>query len=209
MKQGTREWFLARVGHITGSDMPVIMEGGVRAWATLLDRKRAEIENPELAITEDIVSPPILWGKENESRAIAHYELIYDIEVERPCFIKHPDIPYVGCSPDFLDREFVGEVKCPYREEIHAMTVVHGTGAESYKPQIQGEIWITKSQAARFLSYDPRYKDPHKQLIVITVERDEEYIKQMAQKCEAFWRHLENGTYPEEIGSLNQIPSIF
>ena len=62
---------------------------------------------------------------------------------------------------------------------------------------------------AHFVSYDPRYADPHKQLIVIPVERDDAYIARMEEKCALFWNYLTTDTRPEDFGGLDTIPEIF
>jgi hypothetical protein len=122
--------------------------------------------------------------------------------------IIHPKYDYIAALPDFVTGSIIGEVKCPYNESIHAMTVIHGTGAESYKAQIQAEIWCAEANGADFVSYDPRYKDPAKQIIVIEVERDDNYIEQMEEKCAKFYEFLTTDTRPD-IGFTTEIPSLF
>ena len=204
----TTEQKKVRLGRITGSIMKTIMEGGHQAWRTLLDRKKLEIEQPEEALGSDIHSPSLDWGNRYEPAAIANYELIHGVEVEVPeVSIIHPEIDYVAALPDGLTDEAVQEVKCPYNEEVHAMTVIYGTGADTYKPQIQTELWCTGKEVCHFISYDPRYKDPEKQIIVIEVERDEKYIEQMAEKCAKFYEYLTTDTRPE--GMPTEIPQLF
>lgn len=209
--QGSEAWFRDRLGILTGSDMKTIMNGGNRAWVTLLERKKNEIENPDEALGDEADAPSLRWGKKYEPRAIAHYELIHNVDVEKVGFVPHPDVPYVGCSPDFLRREdkIVGEVKCPYNETVHAMTVVHAGGVFDYKPQLMCEIWTTGAEVAHFLSYDPRYRDPAKQLIVVPVEPDLRYIEQMAEKCAKFWDYLQTDTRPADLGGMDKIPKLF
>ena len=71
------------------------------------------------------------------------------------------------------------------------------------------EMWVTQAELLHFVSYDPRYKDPSKQLIVIPIERDESYIAEMAEKCEKFWEYLKTDTRPQDIGGMDGIPEIF
>ena len=205
----TNEQKIERLGRITGSIMSVIMEGGPKAWNTLLDQKKLEIDCPDQVIGEDVYSPALDWGNRHEPLAIANYELIHGVDVDQPKLpIIHPELPYVACLPDFLEDEVVGEVKCPFNPEVHAMTVVYGTGAETYKPQVQCELWVTGKDLCHFVSYDPRYKDPDKQLIVIDVERDEEYIERMQEKCTKFYSLLKTDTRLD-IGFASDIPKLF
>jgi hypothetical protein len=186
------------------------MYGGNKAWITLLERKKMEIEQPDECLGGDVRAPSLDWGNKYESHAIAHYELMYNVDVVVPKeSIVNPYLDYVAVLPDFINGSVVGEVKCPYNEEIHAMTVVHGTGTEDYKPQIQSEIWCTQKDGLHFLSYDPRYPDPFKRLVIIPVERDQKFIDEMAEKCEKFWNYLMTDTRPEDIGGMDEIPEFF
>ncbi len=204
----THQQKVNRLGKITGSIMVTIMEGGPKAWCTLLDLKKLEIEQPDEAIGSEVYAPSLDWGDTNEPKAIANYEIVMGVDAIRPEFIIHPTISYVGCSPDFLTDEVVGESKSPYNEEIHKLNVLYGTGAETYKPQIQTEIWVTGRPMCHFISFDPRYKDPEKQLIIIPVERDDAYIEEMTNKCGQFYDFLITDTRPD-IGFTTEIPKLF
>jgi len=206
----TPEQNKVRAGRITGSVMSIIMDGGMKAWCTLLDQKKLEIEQPDIAFGEQVTAPSLSWGTANEPLAIANYEIINATEVVKPKLsIIHPKHDFIACIPDFLDEDhIVGEVKCPFNEEIHAMTVVYGTGAESYKPQIQAELAVTQRDVCKFVSYDPRYPDPDKQIIVIDVLRDEKYIDKMIEKCTKFNDFLVSDTRPD-IGFTTEVPTIF
>ena len=185
------------------------MDGGDKAWCTLLDKKKAEIEDPKILIRPQVTAPSLDWGNKYEDIAIANYELIHDVDLERPNFVFHPTFEGVGASPDAYRSKLIYEVKCPYNEEVHAMTVIYGTGTEDYKAQIQCEMWVCEADGAKFLSYDPRYKDPSKQLIEIEVERDEQYLELMEEKCTLFFNYLQSDTRPEGLVGIDQIPMLF
>ena len=205
----TAEQKSKRLGKITGSIMSTIMVGGPKAWRTLLDQKKLEIEQPDIAIGEDVRAPSLDWGNRYESVAIANYEIENGVDVLVPkVSIIHPRIEYVAVLPDGITDDEVVEVKCPFNEEIHAMTVIHGLGAETYKAQIQSEIWCTEKEVCHFISFDPRYKDPEKQLIVLEIERDNSYLEQMEEKCATFYEFLITDTRPE-TGFTTEIPSLF
>jgi hypothetical protein len=207
--QGDEEWFLAHAGVLSGTNMDVIMNGGHRAWCTLLDRKKAEIEDPQIMLVDSFCSAGMQRGKDLEDVAIAHYELIHDVDVERPAWVFFDELG-IGCSPDFNRSKdgIVGEVKCPANPSIHMMSVMHGTGAETYKPQIQCEILCTNSSLNHFLSYDPRVKDPKLQLKLIIVERDNDYLDKMANNCIKFYEYLKSDTRPQ-APSTDVIPTLF
>jgi len=205
----TAEQKSKRLGKITGSIMGTIMVGGPKAWCTLLETKKIELEQPDVAIGDEIYAPSLDWGNRYEPVAIANYEIENGIDVLVPkVSIVHPRIEYVAVLPDGITDEAVQEVKCPFNEEIHAMTVIHGVGADTYKAQIQAEIWCTEKEVCHFISFDPRYKDPDKQLIVLEIERDNSYLEQMEEKCAKFYEYLTTDTRPE-IGFTTDIPDLF
>ena len=189
--------------------MSTIMDGGAKAWCTLLETKKLEIEQPDICIGADIHAPSLDWGNNYEPVAIANYEIENGVDVLVPeVSIIHPTIEYVAVLPDGITEMAVQEVKCPYNEEVHAMTVVHGVGSDTYKPQIQAEIWCTEKEVCHFISFDPRYKDPEKQLIVLEVPRDDRYLELMEEKCAKFYEYLITDTRPE-IGFTTEIPNLF
>lgn len=208
------EWQLAHANVITGRHMEVIMNGGMRAWCTALDRKKAEMEDPKLLLGESINSRSIDHGVEYEQEAIDHYELIYDVDVERDPYdlIVHPEIEYLACTPDFKyvgKERIVGEVKCPYNRDVHMMNVIHASGIESYKPQIMLEVACFKADWAHFISYDPRHPDPAMQFIRIIAEPDPDYIDKMLNRCHEFWHYLTTDTRPSMNQFCDDIPDLF
>ncbi len=185
------------------------MDGGPKAWCTLLDQKKLEIEQPDICMGEDVHAPSLDWGNRYEPAAIANYEIENGVDVVQPeISIVHPKYDYIAVLPDGITDDAVQEVKCPFNEEVHQMTVLHGLGAESHKPQIQSEIWCTGKEVCHFISYDPRYKDPEKQLIVIDVSIDPAYIEIMEAKCAKFYEFLITDTRPE-VGFTTEIPKLF
>ena len=199
----------SRRGKITGSKMDVVVDGTPRAKNTYLDTLQSQIEGAEMPqLGAGGTGRAADWGVEHEDEAIAHYELSRDIDVDRPAFIVHPELPYLGCSPDFLSPVVVGEVKCPYDSDVHQLTVLYGQGPETYKGQIQTEIEVSVRDSCDFISYDPRHPDHNLRLVVIPVHRDEAYIDDMLEKCFLFHQKLVSGER-YQVGVGDTIPSLF
>lgn len=205
-QQGDPGWFELHRGVITGSVIKTVMHGGRKAWNTLLDKKQAELEGADMINNIDHV-PAIKYGRELEPQAIAQYELIHNIDVERPVFIYHPDYDHIGCSPDFMHSDLVGEIKCPYNKDNHQLTILYGKLANDYKPQIQLEIECSRKDGAHFLSYDPRYFDHTQRLFIMDIERDNDYIDNMLDKCHKFNQMLKAGDRFDDKPS--DIPKLF
>lgn len=210
MQQLSDEWFLAHVGMLTGSKMDTVVNGGDRAWITMLDKMKAEMENPQLVLEKGYSNAGMDRGLVLENDAIDFYEMVHNVDVERPAFVVCPTYQFIACSPDFnRDKDgIVGEVKCPANENIHMANVIYGTGVETYKPQIQTEILCTEATMAHFISYDPRVKDPSKRFHMIEVERDEDYIDFMLERCSMFYQYLTTDTRPDSRME-DSIPDFF
>lgn len=208
MIQGSLEWHAARLGLLTASRIAQVVYGGPRQWAALMDTLDAEkAAGPEAALARS-GGAATDWGHRMEPEALAQYELTHDVDVEAVGFLLHheEEFSYVGASPDGLLPDRVLEVKCPYNSAQHAYTVLMGMPPE-HCPQVQCQLWVTGKPRADFISYDPRYPDPAKRLLVFTVERDEGWIAQMAQRCREFWAIYSAGARPGVDSST--IPQLF
>jgi hypothetical protein len=75
------------------------------------------------------------------------------------------------------------EIKSPKSPEIHLQRWIDGV-PEEYMPQIQGALWVTGRKWCDFVSFDPD-TDERFRLLVIRVERDEEFIKHLAAEVQA------------------------
>ena len=196
MEQLSDEWFEARRGRVTGSTVAKIMTGGPKAWDTMLNKLQKEIDTPEIKLgTQQINAAPLRHGRKFEPIALANYELSRDIETLPFGFITNEDFPGCGYSPDNVwdNLKRLIEIKCPYNPNVHAMTVVHGKGAQDYKPQMQFGMALMDIEICDFISFDKRYPDPKDRLFVIPVERDMKYIEEMFNKVEDFLAMLDSG----------------
>lgn len=106
--QGTNEWLEARVGKFTGSNAYKLLKYG------RTDKARVEA-NPSFTGN--------YWtkrGQDLEPFAIAAYEMVKDVKVERPGFITNDDYPECLFSPDGIqwDISKLSEVKC-FGEKKH------------------------------------------------------------------------------------------
>ena len=95
---------------------------------------------------------------------------------------------YVGCTPDGLIGENKGiETKCP-DSKTHYFNLLN-LKAESIKEiypeyywQIQGSLYITGRKSWYFVSYDPRFKNPEKRILILEIKRNEEDITDLKRK---------------------------
>jgi len=194
--QRTEEWFAERAGKITASEMSVIVNGTIKGWKSYMRRISSEQPGFDSAATA--------WGREQEARAVAMYELQRNVDVELLGFKLHPTIHYIGGSVDGLLPDRTLEIKCPYNPVNHISTLVTGMPKKHY-PQVQSHMWICEKDKADFVSFDPRHPDPMLRLFIQTIPRDDHYIGRMERQCAKFWEMYTSF----ESESSDEIPKLF
>lgn len=194
LKQGSPEWYAARIGKITGSRFKDVLStrGATRAnymRELLLERKTgraaAGFSNAEME-----------WGIQTEPQARAYYEGIYEkvncfIKVETVGFIDHrleQYRGYVGVSPDgLIGRDGCLEIKCP-NTDTHREYIAKNALPSKYIPQVQGVLWVTGREWCDFISFDPR--EPKSPLFTKRVQRDQPYINKLAAAVDEFIQEM-------------------
>lgn len=190
--QGTLEWRIERAGHATASrfcDVLAKIKSGESA-----DRRKYRLQ----LVTERLTGLPIdgytnaamQWGIDTEPAARSAYEAHTGRIVTTAGFIRHQNLPWCGVSPDGLVGGDGGlEIKCP-ESHTHVEYLTAGQLPAKYKPQVQGQMWVTGRQWVDFVSFDPRMPE-HLRLLVVRVERDDDYIQFLAGEVERFLGEVE------------------
>ena len=195
--QRTDAWFAERAGKITASRMHDVMLERDREPFKSGPRK-GQPKPPPKALTDyayqlaaerltgrprkQIKAAALQWGQDVEPAAVAAYQAETGEIVQLAGFVAHPELPYVGASPDFLvGRDGGGEIKSPESSEVHLETLLTGLPPEHIE-QIQGGLWVTGRQWWDFVSFHPDFP-PHLRLYVQRVPRDDDYIKRLAAAC--------------------------
>lgn len=186
MDQRTEDWFAARCGKLTASSFADVMnvlkngEPGANRRALVT---RLAVERLTGSPVETFSNDAMRRGTELEPEARAAYEAETGELVELVGFVKHPELEYVGCSPDGeLGDDDLIEIKCPANMAKHLDALRSNDHAAEYRWQLQGQLWVTGRKRVKAVSYDPRFP-PHLRLAVCNVERDEAAIKQLAGEC--------------------------
>ncbi len=187
LQQRSEEWYEARLGKATGSKFSDIMTKG-RGSYELAARKnyRSELVLERLTgkKAETWTSPAMQWGIDNEPFARQNYMYATGQEVVEEFFVQHPTLQ-AGCSPDgYVGDEGLVEIKCP-NSATHIATLRTGQLPSQYEAQVQGQLWLTGRSWCDFVSFDPRMPD-NAQMIVIHIERDQEYIDDLEYEITKF-----------------------
>ena len=96
----------------------------------------------------------------------------------------------IGVSPDgMVGDDAILEIKCP-KPSTHVDYLLGGTVPAKYVPQVQGQLLITDRTDGYFVSYCPEL-DGDRGLLIVEVERDNEYIDVLADALRRFVGELQ------------------
>lgn len=187
MIQGDAQWLAVKAGVISGSRFGAVMALNKRTGKPNAPRRqlvndlRAELRTGTLTQIED--NEYMAHGRRMEPLACSAYEFLRDCTVAHAAWIPHPELPYIGFSPDGLcGEDGIIEIKSPALEHRHTRTVDSQRVPDDYIAQCQGGLWVTGRQWCDFVSYYPSVS-----VEIIRVTRDEAFIRQLAAECAAVW----------------------
>jgi putative phage-type endonuclease len=193
LEQGSDEWKQARLGHVTASNMAEVMSKG-KGTAEAVGRYKYKVrlvaERLTMTAGESYSNAAMQWGIEQEQFACIAYEAQKETFVDKIGFVLHPEIKWLGVSPDrIVGNDGLIEVKCPNTTTHLDYLFDNKVPAEYYK-QIQCQLWVTGRQWCDFVSYDPRLPKRN-QLLIVRTERDEKLIAEMKTETEKFLAEVE------------------
>lgn len=194
IEQGSDEWKMARLGHVTASNMADVMskgKGSGEAIGRYKYKVRLVAERLTQTAAESFSNAAMEWGVEQEQFACIEYESATNQFVDKTGFWLHPEIKFLGVSPDRLvGADGLIEVKCP-NTTTHLGYLFEGKIPTDYYKQIQCQLWVTGRQWCDFVSYDPRLPKRN-QLLIVRTERDESLIKEMEAETLKFLDEVES-----------------
>ncbi len=196
MEQRTAQWFQARLGKVTASNIYNVLSKTAKGLPTSkyedykikLITERLTGETSPHYETEDM-----RWGIEHEEDALKEYAFIYDTEISQCGFIQHPTLKMAGASPDGLIGENgLIEIKCP-RSANHMRFCIDNEIKPEYHAQMQFQMACTERQWCDFISYDPRFTgdSSHLRMKIKRIYRDDKQIEQINQAVQAFLAEIE------------------
>lgn len=203
LEQGSPEWKLARLGHVSASGIADVMSK-IKTGESATRRKykiRLVAERLTGKPQDSFTNAAMEWGVETEPQARMAYEVSRGTFVEKTGFWIHPRIKYVGASPDGLvGEEGLIEIKCP-NTTTHLEYIWNNEVPNEYLKQMQMQMWITGRQWCDFVSFDPRLPEKN-QLFVIRCHRDDPLISQIENEVLGFLKEIE--LILERLGANNE-----
>lgn len=157
MEQRSKEWFDARRGKLTGSNVGAAL--GLNPWQTPQDLIRKMVREYHGAEPEFTGNIATNYGQEHEPLALMDYLGKTGNHVEECGVFVHPEHDWLGASPDgLIGDDGLAEVKCPFGlRNKKGADLVFKTAAEQphYYAQMQiemacaGRAWVDFYQWAK------------------------------------------------------------
>ncbi|WP_273758862.1 lambda exonuclease family protein [Bartonella sp. AU55XJBT] len=196
MEQRTAEWFQARLGKVTASNVYNILSKTAKGTPTSkYEEYKIKLMTERLTeeISQSYITPAMQWGIEHEEDALREYAFIYDTEVTRCGFVQHPTIQMAGASPDgLIGEDGLIEIKCP-QSPNHLRFFIDDTIKPEYIAQMQFQMACTGRKWCHFMSYNPNFvgKSTSLRMKIKRINRNEEQIEQINQAVEIFLGEIE------------------
>lgn len=180
-EQGSPDWARARLGIPTASEFASVMAKG-RAGAESRTRQSYLYKLAGERLTgepmESIFTAHMERGKLMEEEARAVYAFTTDRPCERIGFLRRGR---AGASPDALigeDGLLEIKTKLPH---LTIEAILRGEFPAEHKAQCQGQLWISGRAWIDIAIYWPGLP-----MFITRAERDEAYIRELADAIEAF-----------------------
>lgn len=187
LEQGSDAWKQIRLGRVTASNIADVMSKGRGGESTTRYKYKMRLVAERLTgLAQDSYSNSAMdWGREQEQFAASAYEVSRGTLLDKTGFWIHPEIEWLGVSPDRLvDSDGLVEIKCP-NTSTHLQYRLDNRVPPEYVKQIQCQLFVTGRQWCDFVSFDPRVTKRN-QLFVCRMDRDEELIAEIRAEVVTF-----------------------
>lgn len=180
-EQGSEEWYKAKLGIVSTSNFDKVLNSGTGRG---LYMRRLAAERLTGITQPGYSNDNMENGLDLEGAARSYY--LNNSEVEQVGFVKRDD--WVGASPDGLvGKDGLIEIKCPL-PSTHIDYILKGKMPTCYRPQVQGQLWVTKRDWCDWVSYCPTVKG--RPFFSVRILRDEKYINVLRLAVEQFVTEL-------------------
>lgn len=183
MQQLSDEWFSARIGKLTGSNVGAVL--GLNPCKTRQDVIRNMVRETLGAESEFTGNIATRHGQNNEAGAIIDFMIETELDVTPAPFVLLDDGEYwLGASPDgYTSDGGLIEVKAPFSLRNAVKPVPFKTLAEQphYAAQIQVQLHVTDMPHCWFFQWCPADTRTEK------VERDEDWLNSNISALKQFY----------------------
>jgi hypothetical protein len=186
-EQGSPEWFQARAGCITASNFAECRKklksgvnegdhtGKAKEYAFRLAIERI---SGELLSEDKFDTFEMRRGRELEPDARLAHEMKRGIMVDQTGIALTDDRIFGASVDGLIDDDGCSEYKC-FIGPSSLMPILLDNDLSSTTDQVQGQMWITGRKWSDFVLYCPALKSIGRDLTIITIERDDDYIEEL------------------------------
>ena len=192
MEQRTEEWFNARIGKVTASNLANVTAFTKSGESAYRKNYRHQLVTERLTgkPTEIYVNQAMQHGIDTEDEARDFYVFKYN-DVEEVGFIDHPTIDMAGASPDGLvGDDGLIEIKCR-QPQNHTETLISNQIPSRYRLQMFWQMACTGRKWCDYVSYCPSFPEELK-MVVIRLEWNDEQIKLLEEEVIKFLTEVED-----------------
>lgn len=199
--QNSTEWLALRAGKPCSSSFHRVITPKTRKRSAQLEQYARELAAERLLgrPLETFASAAMTDGSERESQAVDSYELTRGIDTEAVGLVTTDD-GLIGASPDRAWPGFkrLVETKNP-KANTHIGYLLGEGPDDDYRCQLQGQLYVCEAPAVDIISCFPGLPD-----IIVTVNRDEEFIGQLRGLLRELCEMVE--VYMDKLAGLGYLP---
>lgn len=194
-----------RLGMFTGSEIYKLMgaRGFGKTGETYIYEKASEIFTGQSA-KQDFSSAATSWGNDHELEAMLYYESATKNKVVKGKTLNNGII--CGTPDGLCERismytgdvdKFGIEIKCPFNPGNHMQNLLMNSQDDllklrpEYYWQCISYMWLTKLNKWVFCSYDPRFTD-NKRMLILNLNQDENHLNLMKERVAEAKKILKN-----------------
>lgn len=192
MEQRSPEWFQARRGRVTGSQVGGLL--GLSPHISEGDAFRALVRSAHGMESEFKGNVATEYGTFHESGALAEYQMETGNTVDPVGFVAHGD--WLGASPDGLVGDFgLIEIKCPFGQRDKKPPVFKSIDEQPhYYAQIQVQLYCTGNKWCDFYQWSPHGTKLER------VDANQDWIAENLPRLHDLWKAAMNADPAEYEG---------
>jgi len=176
----TNEQKTIRLGRITGSEIYKLMgaKGLGKTGQTYIFEKASESLTGQ-PTRQEFTAASTSWGNDHEQEAKDYFKAATGVEIQEATTI---DNGLICGTPDGITHDFGFEIKCPFNSGNHLknLSMLDANSLLELSPEYYWQcvayMWLTGLNRWKFCSYDPRFPEG-KKMLILNLELNPAHLK--------------------------------
>ena len=181
----TKEQKALRIGKFTGSEVHKLMgvKGFGKTGETYIFEKAAEFLTGQ-PNKDEFSSASTQWGIDHETEAMLYFESATGQKIIPGTTLEND---YIAGTPDGLLQDCGFEIKCPFNSGNHLknLSMQKAEDLLDLRPEYYWQcityMWLTDFSKWKFCSYDPRFKE-EKRMLILNIELNPTHLNLLKQR---------------------------